>query len=203
MICGNTVESWLSNSCWLMPVRCESSASTFWPSAEPSCPGGTGSFGPCPTQELTCGDTPPALSLPIRSVRPPRMLPAGAFVGTGCPGGGIGMDGVDAGEDAGEELPPNILPRISAPTATAIGVVRLPPGTAFFIASSNEAIVVSSTSVQIAEHVPRPQPSAAIRRNHDQDYRLAFCSSIPHIRAPSSGAWEAWTWASSAGSFWV
>ena len=69
------------------------------------------------------------------------MLPAGAFVGTGCPGGGIGT----AGADAGAELPPKILPRISAPTATAIGVARLPPGTAFFIASSNEAIVVSST----------------------------------------------------------
>src|SRR3984957_10660990 len=148
MICGKTVESWLSNSCWLIPVRCASSASTFWPSAEPSCPGGTGSFGPWPTQELTCGDTPPALGLPIRAVRPPRMLPAGAFVGTGCPGGGIGMDGVDAG--AGAEPPPNILPRINAPTATAIGVARLPPGTAFFIASSKEAIVVSSTLIQIA-----------------------------------------------------
>src|SRR6202041_2431960 len=165
MICGKTVESWLSNSCWLMPVRCASSASTFWPSAEPSCPGGTGSFGPWPTQELTCGDMPPALSLPMRSERPPRMLPAGAFVGTGCPGGGIGTDGVEAGA----ELPPNSLPRISAPTATAIGVARLPPGTAFFIASSKEAIVVSSTSIQIAKRELRLQPNAAIRRYHDQD----------------------------------
>src|SRR4029077_3007546 len=140
MICGNTVESWLSNSCWLMPVRCASSARTFWPSAEPSCPGGTGSFGPWPTQELTCGATPPALSLPMRSVRPPRMLPAGAFVGTGCPGAGLGT----AGAEAGAELPPNSFPRMRAPTATAIGVARLPPGTAFFIASSKEAIVVSS-----------------------------------------------------------
>src|SRR6202034_725656 len=148
MICGKTVESWLSNSCWLMPVRCASSARTFWPSAEPSCPGGTGSFGPWPTQELTCGDTPPALSLPMRSERPPRMLPAGAFVGMGCPGGGIGT----AGADAGAELPPNSLPRTRAPMATAIGVARLPPGTAFLTASSKEAIVVSYTSIQIARN---------------------------------------------------
>jgi hypothetical protein len=71
------------------------------------------------------------------------MLPAGAFVGTGSGiGGGMVRPGAIAG--AGAELPPKILPRMSAPTATAIGVARLPPGTAFFSASSKEAIVVSS-----------------------------------------------------------
>src|SRR3984885_5498253 len=126
----------------------------------------------------------------MRSVRPPRMLPAGAFVGTGCPGGGIGT----AGADAGAELPLNSLPRISAPTATAIGVARLPPGTAFLIASSKEAIVVSSTSIQIARNpILRLQPSAAIRRYDDQDYRLAFSPSIPHILPATDGAREAKT----------
>ena len=46
MIWGSAVASWFINSCWLMPVFCESWASTSWPSAEPSCPGGTGSFVP-------------------------------------------------------------------------------------------------------------------------------------------------------------
>src|SRR6202035_4584208 len=105
----------------------------------------------------------------------------------GCPGGGMGT----AGADAGAELPPNILPRISAPTATAIGVARLPPGTAFFIASSKEAIVVSSTSIQIAKRELRLQPNAAIRRCHHQDYRLSLSPSIPHIPPPTDVAREA------------
>ena len=67
-------------------------------------------------------------------------LPAGGLAGSDGVGGGATRPGAGAGA----ELPPNILPRISAPTATAIGVARLPPGTAFFIASSNAPIVVSS-----------------------------------------------------------
>src|SRR5262249_42527306 len=103
----------------------------------------------------------------MRSVSPPRMLPAGALVGIGCPGSGIAT----AGAEAGAELPPNILPRISAPTATAIGVARLPPGTAFFSASSKEAIVVSSPQIQITrtrcfDYTLAP----AVRRYDDQDY---------------------------------
>ena len=39
MICGSTVASWFKSSCWLMPVRCDSSLSTFWPKAPPSCAG--------------------------------------------------------------------------------------------------------------------------------------------------------------------
>jgi hypothetical protein len=70
------------------------------------------------------------------------MLPAGAFVGRDWVGAGAGAARPGAG--GGAALPLNILPRISAPTATAIGVARLPPGTAFFIASSNAPIAVSS-----------------------------------------------------------
>src|SRR6202012_2939963 len=125
----------------------------------------------------------------MRSVSPPRMLPAGAFVGTGCPGCGIGT----AGADAGAEPPPNILPRISAPTATAIGVARLPPGTAFLIASSKEAIVVSSP--EFKSHEARPANLAP----HFEDMTtkttgLRFPRPYRTF-APSRGAWEAWDWA--------
>src|SRR5271156_6306569 len=93
-----------------------------------------GWFAPGPTQELTCGAAPPAVSLPMRSVRPPTRLPAGTSVGIDCGGAGAACAG------AGPELPPNSLPRISAPAATAIGVARLPPGTAFLRASSKSPI---------------------------------------------------------------
>ena len=76
---------------------------------------------------------PPAVSLPMRSLRPPTMLPGGGLVGTDC-GGAAG---------ACAELPPNSLPRIKAPAATAIGVARLPPGTEFLRASSNIPIASS------------------------------------------------------------
>ena len=70
------------------------------------------------------------------------------------PPDGLGEGG--EGQDVGAALPPNILPRTSAPSATAIGVARLPPGTAFFIASSNAPIAVSSDWIKASQNVALP-----------------------------------------------
>src|SRR5208337_2097097 len=106
-----------------------------------------GWFSPWPTQELTCGAAPPAVSLPMRSLKPPITLLLGTLVGTD--GGGA------VGAGAGEEPPPNSLPRIRAPAATAIGVARLPPGTALFRLSSNHPIA-SSLLKSTAPQQPLP-----------------------------------------------
>src|SRR5271166_3886449 len=153
-----------------------------------------GWFSPGPTQELTWGAAPPAVSLPMRSLKPPSTLVAGTLVGT---------DGGGVGEGAGEEPPPNSLPRIRAPAATAIGVARLPPGTAFLRESSNHAI---------ASSLPRVDPITSL--DYRREYRLAFSASIPqHWRSLSAcsaanrarrprRAQGGVRWALSAGLFW-
>jgi uncharacterized membrane protein YeaQ/YmgE (transglycosylase-associated protein family) len=81
------------------------------------------------------------------------------------------------------EPPPNILPRISAPTATAIGVARLPPGTAFFIASSKEPIVVSSPEIENTHRCDhRPAPGF-----EDITARLPACVFRVHTAHSSAG----------------
>ena len=83
MSCGSTsgelVAAAPAGSC-----RCAATvrSACCWPSAPPSCPGWIGWFCPGPTQELTCGAAPPAVSLPMRSLKPPTTLLLGTLVGT-------------------------------------------------------------------------------------------------------------------------
>ncbi len=104
-------------------------------------------------------------------------LPAGTLVGTD--GGGA------AGEGAGAELPPNSLPRIKAPAATAIGVARLPPGTAFFRASSNIPIASSLLEVDRAPSATSPLIDSASLKNRRR--RLPACVFPVHPATISEG----------------
>ena len=89
----------------------------------------------------------------MRSPKPPTTLVVGGLAGTDA-GIGFGMGAEGAG--AGDEPPPNSLPRIRAPTATAIGAARLPPGTEFFRASSNIPIASSYSSSDASRRDPPP-----------------------------------------------
>src|SRR5580658_6575014 len=128
----------------------------------------------------------------MRSPRPPRTLPAGGFTGTDGPGAGGGATRPGAGAGEGAKPPPNILPRINAPTATAIGVARLPPGTALFIASSNAPIAVSSDwnrpSQKVGPAVIRLPPLGEDMTA--QSTGLRFPRPYRTFERPAGGAWE-------------
>ena len=155
---------------------------------------------PWPTQELTCGATPPALSLPMRSVRPPRMLPAGAFVGTGSAGAG----GARPDRAPARSSPPNILPRSERHRDRDRGR-EIAAGHCVLhciVKRSHRRLlrVNSKLKMPLLNH----KLSAAFRRSDDRDYWLAFSPSIPHIGAWVGGAREGMTCGlESPGSFLV
>ena len=73
---GRICESCLVISSSDRPERCASVLMMSGPSAEPSCPGDTGWFSPCPIQELIALLKPPFCNLSTNPPKPPSKPPS-------------------------------------------------------------------------------------------------------------------------------